>query len=69
MYKTYISYVIQSPTDHKHEASVVEFYKAPFAIYSDNSTAEVLKWAETKHARLKPEEKIIILSFFNYSNN
>ncbi len=69
MYKTYISYVIQSTTDHKHEASVVEFSKDPFAIYSDNSAAEVVKWAENKQAGLKPEEKIIILSFFNFSNN
>jgi hypothetical protein len=69
MYKTYISYVIQSPTDHKHEASIVEFSKDPFAIYADNSSSEVVKWAENKQAKLKPDEKLIILSFFNFSNN
>jgi hypothetical protein len=69
MNKTYISYVIQSPIDHKHDSSVIAFAKDPFAIYTDNSSAEVMKWAEKKQSELNPDEKIIILSFFNLSNN
>lgn len=69
MYKIYISYVIQSSTDHKHDSTIVEFSKDPVAIYSDNSASEVVKWAQTKQAGLKQDEKIIILSFFNFSNN
>ena len=43
MRKTYISYVIQSSLDHKHDFAVIEIAKDSFAIYSDNSAPEVIK--------------------------
>lgn len=67
-YKTYISYVIQSAEKHIHAAEIAELHLPKFSFYSDNTSQEVLEWAEQKQKTLSNNEKIIIVNYFNISN-
>jgi len=67
-YKTYISFVIQKGEQHFHDAVIAELALPTFNFYSDNTSQEVIEWAEKKQLELKPDEKLIILNYFNISN-
>lgn len=67
-YKTYISYVIQSNHQHVHEATIADLNLPKFNFYSDNTSQEVLAWAEAKQKTLQQNEKLVILNYFNISN-
>lgn len=64
-YKVYISYVIQHPDQHIHQSAVVDFPLPKYSFYMDNSSEQVLKWAEDRQAELPDKQKIIIVNFFN----
>lgn len=67
-YKTYISFVIQSGEQHIHDFEIADLELPKFNFYSDNTSQEVLKWANKKQEDLNPGEKLIILNYFNISN-
>jgi hypothetical protein len=67
-YKTYISFVIQKGELHKHDFEIANLELPKFNFYSDNTSQEVLRWAEERQKKLQPDEKIIILNYFNISN-
>ena len=67
-YKTYISYVVQKGDQHIHESTIAEFPLPKYSFYLDNSSQQVVKWAEEKQQKLSSDEKIVILNFFNVSN-
>ena len=67
-YKTYISYVVQKGDQHVHDWTIEEFPLPKFSFYLDNSSQQVLNWAEKKQMAYNQNEKIIILNFFNVSN-
>lgn len=67
-YKVYISYVIQRADQHTHESALVDFALPKYSFYLDNSSQQVMKWAETKQSELNNNEKVVILNFFNVSN-
>jgi len=67
-YKTYISYVVQKGDQHVHESTVAEFPLPKYSFYLDNSSQQVLKWADEKQKALNENEKVIILNFFNVTN-
>jgi GH35 family endo-1,4-beta-xylanase len=67
-YKTYISFVIQKEEQHIHDSIIAELSLPKFNFYSDNTSQEVLKWAYKKQQELKPNEKLVILNYFNISN-
>lgn len=67
-YKTYISFVIQKGEQHIHDAVIAELSLPKFNFYSDNTSQEILKWAEKKQQELTSDEKLIILNYFNISN-
>ena len=67
-YQVYISYVIQSTTQHTHEGALVDLPLPKYSFYFDNSAQQVVKWAEAKQATLPQHEKIVILNFFNVAN-
>lgn len=67
-YKTYISFVIQKGEQHTHDAVIAELSLPKFNFYSDNTSQEILKWAEKKQQELTSDEKLIILNYFNISN-
>jgi len=61
-YKTYISFAIQKGELHIHDSVIAELALPKFNFYSDNTSQEVLKWAEEKQQKLPPDEKLIILN-------
>lgn len=67
-YKTYISYVVQNGQQHIHESTIAEFPLPRYSFYLDNSSQQVLKWADEKQKTLNQNEKIIVLNFFNVTN-
>lgn len=67
-YKTYISYVIQKENQHTHEFEIVDFSLPKYNFYLDNSSQQVVSWAEAKQKQLGPDEKVVIMNFFNVSN-
>jgi hypothetical protein len=67
-FKTYISYVVQKEDQHVHGSEIVDFPLPKFSFYLDNSSQQVVKWAEEKQKTLTTSEKIIIINFFNVSN-
>jgi hypothetical protein len=67
-YKTYISYVVQKGDQHIHASAIAEFPLPKYSFYLDNSSQQVLKWAEEKRQAFHESEKVIILNFFNVSN-
>lgn len=67
-YKTYISFVVQNGEQHIHDFVIAELELPKFNFYSDNTSQEVLRWADKKQEELKPGEKLIILNYFNISN-
>jgi hypothetical protein len=67
-FKTYISYVVQKGNQHVHGFEIIDFPLPKYSFYLDNSSQQVVKWAEEKQKTLSANEKIIILNFFNVSN-
>jgi hypothetical protein len=67
-FKTYISYVIQKGDQHVHAFEIAELPLPKYSFYLDNSSQQVVKWAEEKQKEFNAGEKIIILNFFNVSN-
>jgi hypothetical protein len=67
-YKTYISYVVQRDGQHVHAFEVVDLPLPKYSFYMDNSSQQVVRWAQEKQQTLQTNEKIIILNFFNVSN-
>ncbi len=64
-YTTYISYVIQNENMHIHKSEVVDFSLPRYSFYLDNSSQQIIKWAEEKQQSLNANEKIVIINFFN----
>ena len=64
-YKTYISYVVQKGDQHFHESAIAEFPLPKYSFYLDNSSQQVLQWAEEKQKLLNQNEKVVVLNFFN----
>ncbi len=67
-FKTYISYVIQKESQHVHGFEIADFPLPKYSFYLDNSSQQVVMWAEEKQKALSANEKIIIINFFNVSN-
>ncbi len=67
-YKVYISYVIQTGSQHTHGAAVVDLPLPKYSFYLDNSAQQVVQWAADKQATLPKNEKIVILNFFNVAD-
>lgn len=67
-YKVYISYVIQTGSQHTYDAAVVDLPLPKYSFYLDNSAQQVVQWAADKQATLAEHEKIVILNFFNVAN-
>lgn len=67
-YKTYISFVVQNGDKHIHDFAIAELSLPKYAFYADNTSQQVVEWADQKQKQLKPTEKLIILNFFNVSN-
>lgn len=67
-YKTYISFVVQKGEQHIHDSAIAELPLPKFNFYSDNTSQEVLNWAEQKQQELNNGEKLVILNYFNISN-
>jgi hypothetical protein len=68
IFKTYISYVVQSEGNHRHEAEIADLKLPTYAFYSDNTSQEVLKWIEQKQQEFSTGERVIVLNYFNISN-
>jgi len=66
--ETYISYVIQSDNNHVHDFVITHLPRTQVAIYSDNTSQEVLKWSTEKQKSLMPNQKLVILNYFKISN-
>lgn len=67
-FKTYISFVVQNGEQHIHDFVISELALPKLNFYSDNTSQEVLKWADQWRGDLKPGQKLIILNYFNISN-
>ena len=67
-YKTYISFVIQNGEKHMHDFAIADLALPMYYFYLDNTSQQVVKWAEEKQKELRPNEKLIILNYFNVSN-
>jgi hypothetical protein len=67
-FKTYISYVIQDGAVHTHNAEIVDLALPKYNFYMDNTSQQVVSWAQEKQSTLAANKKLIIINFFNVSN-
>ena len=67
-HKTYISYVIQSAGQHVHHSEIVNLPAPRVALYTDNTSQEVLKWSKEKQKTIPQTDELIVLNYFNISN-
>ncbi len=67
-FKTYISYVIQTESNHKHEFAIVDLELPKYNFYLDNTSQQVVKWTNEKQKTLSANETLVILNYFNISN-
>ncbi len=67
-YKTYISFVVQNGDKHIHDFEIADLALPKYYFYLDNTSQQVVKWAEEKQKELRPPEKLVILNYFNVSN-
>lgn len=67
-FQTYISFVIQDGDKHVHDFVIADLALPKYNFYLDNTSQEIIKWAEDKQKTLSIGEKIIILNYFNISN-
>ena len=66
--RIYISFVIQSEQHHVYDFTIVKLPAPRIAIYSDNTSQEVVKWSIDKQKTLPQQDKLVILNYFNISN-
>lgn len=62
--KTYVSYVIQDKTGHKHESTIVTTQSPPYSYSSDPQVSDVMEWADKKKKELKNEENLVIVNMY-----
>lgn len=62
--KTYVSYVIQDETGHKHESEIVTSPNPPYSYSSDPQVSDVMEWADKKKKELKKEENLVIVNMY-----
>lgn len=62
--KTYVSYVIQDDTGHKHESEIVTSQNPPYSYSSDPQVSDVMEWADKKKKELKKEENLVIVNMY-----
>ena len=51
-----------------HDFAIADLALPMYYFYLDNTSQQVVKWAEEKQKELRPNEKLIILNYFNVSN-
>jgi len=62
--KTYISYVIQEESGHKHLSEVITTTQQTYTYSDDPQVSDVIDWAKKKKADLKPGQELIVLNMF-----
>ncbi len=62
--KTYISFVIQGITGHKHYSEVLETRSPSYSYSANPPIDEVKRWAERKQDGLNKEETLVITGMF-----
>ncbi len=62
--KTYVSYVIQDDTGHKHGSEIVTSQNPPYSYSSDPQVSDVMEWADKKKKELKKEENLVIVNMY-----
>jgi hypothetical protein len=66
--RTYISYVVQRRDGHEHYGEIVALPTPEVALYTDNTTEEVVRWVEAKQQKVGSDGTVVILNFFNVKN-
>jgi len=67
-FKTYISFVVQKGEQHVHDSVVADLALPKYSFYLDNTSQQVLQWAEEQQKQLPHNEKLVVLNFFNVSD-
>lgn len=67
--QTYISYVIQEETGHKHHADIVSYPGPPFILTPEWQYEAVKKWMDKKLSEITDGQELIITGIFNLSKN
>lgn len=62
--KTYISYVLQDNSGHKHLSEVLESNSPPYSYSKEPQVDEVMKWENKKIKELKQGESLVITGMF-----
>lgn len=62
--KTYVSYVIQDGTDHRHLSEVVTTKDPPYSYSGEPRLSDVLEWAEEKKRELRQQEELVIMAIY-----
>jgi hypothetical protein len=65
--KTYISYVIQDETGHKHHAEVVSYPGPPYLLTTEWQGEAVREWMDKKLTEIKTGQELVITGVFNLS--
>ncbi len=63
--KTYISYVIQDDTGHKHHAEIISFPGPPYLPTPEWQAEAVSEWIEKKLAEIKFGQELVVTGVFS----
>jgi hypothetical protein len=62
--RTYISYVIQDESGHKHLSEIITSTKQTYAYSDDSHVSDVIDWANKKTSDLKPGQELVVINMF-----
>jgi len=62
--KTYVSYVIQEESGHKHLSEVITTDQATYAYSDDPQMSNVIEWVQKKKTELKPGQELVVVNIF-----
>ena len=62
--KTYVSYVIQEESGHKHLSEVITTDQPTYTYSDDPQISNVIDWARKKKTELKAGQELVVLNVF-----
>ena len=62
--RTYVSYVIQEESGHKHLSEIITTNQPTYTYSDDPLVSNVIEWAQKKMTELKAGQELVVLNIF-----
>lgn len=62
--QTYVSYVLQDATGHKHLSEIITTQNPTYTFSADPQVSDVIDWTKKKKSELKEGQELVVLTFY-----